>query len=146
MMAASALVALGIVCIICDYCISRTEISGGLTRNDSGGGKKIQELEVEIEGKGREPLTVELAEQLYTDEEVQSMMRRCIKRMEKEMLGGNKSLDRVEKKLNLMTAISEEPVRISWELDRYDVMNVRGEIVGEELTADGTIVNIPDSQ
>ena len=58
------------------------------------------------------------------------------------MLGENKSLDRVEKNLNLITSISDEPVRISWEIDRYDVMNIRGEIMGDELKADGTMVNL----
>ena len=130
------------MCLVCDYCISRTEISGGLLRNDSGGGKKTQELEVEIEGMKRESVVVELAEQLYSDEETKSMMRRCVKRIEKEMLGENKSLDRVEKNLNLITSISDEPVRISWEIDRYDVMNIRGEIMGDELKADGTMVNL----
>ena len=68
---------LGMMCLVCDYCISRTEISGGLLRNDSGGGKKTQELEVEIEGMKRESVVVELAEQLYSDEETKSMMKMC---------------------------------------------------------------------
>ncbi|MBR5000467.1 MAG: hypothetical protein IKY08_00750, partial [Firmicutes bacterium] len=130
---AAAIVCLGIVCLICDYCIARTELREGLERNDSGGGKKVQELEVEIEGQSREELTVELEEQLYSEEEVQSMMRRCIAKIEKEMLGENDSADHVTRNLNLMTSISGEPVQIAWEFDRYDVMNIRGEITEEEL-------------
>ena len=76
--AAVSIVCLGMLCLAGDYWISRTELEDGLMRNDSGGGKKTQELEVEIDGNGREPVTVELAEQRYSDEEVQSMMRRCI--------------------------------------------------------------------
>ena len=60
--------------------------------------------------------------------------------MEKLILGENRSLDRVEKDMNLLSEVPGEPVMISWELDRYDVMNIRGEIQEDALKEEGTLV------
>lgn len=48
--------------------------------------------------------------------------------MDRLILNENQTPDHVETDLNLITEIPGEPVTVSWELDRYDVMNVKGEI------------------
>ena len=52
--------------------------------------------------------------------------------MDRLILNENQTPDHVETDLNLITEIPGEPVTVSWELDRYDVMNVKGETTGEE--------------
>ena len=41
-----------------------------------------------------------------------------------------------------VTGIPDEPVDIAWELDRYDVMNIQGEITEEALEEEGTLVTL----
>lgn len=129
--------------LIADFVHANTEITKGLERNSYGEGDREEELQVETSGKtGRSNLKIHVSEQAYTKKQLKSMFQRCIVRMETEMLGENRSLDRVEKDLNLMTSIDGFPVEISWELDRYDVMNVYGELQEENLKSDGTLVKL----
>ena len=65
-----------------------------------------------------------------------------MEKMDEVILGENKSLDRVEKDLNLLTEWKDYPVQIQWELDHYEVMNVQGEIQTEKTKAEGTLVEL----
>lgn len=62
--------------------------------------------------------------------------------MDSWILGENESLDRVESDLNLLTEIPGEPIDVSWELDRYDVMNVYGSLNKDRLSDEGTMVTL----
>ena len=133
----------GIVLLTADYAASMTKLDGGIIRNAYGEGSSTEVLDVVIEGrKERIPVEIEVAEQRYTADEIQEMFDRVIRKLESEILNGNESLDRVEQDLDLVTAVPEEPVDISWELDRYDVMNIQGEIQEDALDAEGTLVTL----
>ena len=94
----------------------------------------MESFDVKLENESEKiPVELEISEQNYSSEEVQELFARVIRRMESLILAENKSLDHVEKDLNLLTEVPDEPVDISWELDRYDVMNVKGEIQKEAL-------------
>ena len=134
--------AAGVVCLICDYTIAQQEMKKEIQRNSAGNGKKIQELEIQIGDGKRETFTLEVQEQIYSEEEIQSMFRRSISKIEKEMLGKNESFDRVTEDLNLMTTISGEPIRITWEVDQYEILNVKGELQEENLKSEGTLVKL----
>lgn len=133
----------GVLLLILDYASSVSGNAGEITRNSYGGGSRIEELEALPEGTdARIPVEVEVAERQYSGEEVQEAFQRAIRRLDSLILGDNESLDLVESNLNLVTRIPDEPMEVSWELDRYDVMNVRGEIQEEKLEKDGTIVTL----
>ncbi len=103
----------------------------------------MEELEVALEGEeGRYPVELEVAEQNYSAEEIQELFGRVIRQIEPMILGENESLDRIEHDMNLLTKVQDEPVEIAWELDRYDVMNIRGELQREYLTEEGTLVRL----
>lgn len=130
----------GIVLFIIDFAASRTALGGEILRNSYGEGSKVQELEVAVEENERAKIEIEVSEQAYSKEEVKSMFQRCIASMDKKILGENKSLDRIESDLNLITEIPGVPVEIAWELDNYDVMNVYGQLQKDELQEEGTLV------
>lgn len=133
----------GIVLLTADYAASMTKLDGGIIRNAYGEGSSTEVLDVIIEGrKERIPVEIEVAEQRYTADEIQEMFDRVIRKLESEILNGNESLARVEQDLDLVTAVPEEPVDISWELDRYDVMNIQGEIQEDALESEGTLVTL----
>lgn len=112
-----------------------------LTRNNQGEGERQEELDVTV-GDIRERLTVEVQEQEYTPKQREKIFRLAKDNLETWILGDNKSLDEVHKDLRLIPEIPEYGIRISWELDRYDVMNQQGELQTEYLTDDGTLVKL----
>lgn len=134
---------LGIFFLAFDFLRSVREADGVLERNNYGGGSRTEELEVMVQGEAeRIPIEIEIAEQQYTAEEVKELFGEIIPRMERLILGENESLDRVEYDMELLTQIPDEPVEVSWELDRYDVMNIRGELQPDFLSEEGTLVTL----
>lgn len=124
---------LGAGAFMSDYVQSKTEITG-LPRNAYGQGKRTEELEVYAEGGDKEKnIEVEISERAYTEEEIKELFVKCINKLDTLILGANKSPDHIEENMELVTEIPGEPVAVSWELDRYDVMNVYGEINEESL-------------
>lgn len=140
------LLAAGILLLSADYVRSITAIDGTVERNSYGEGSRTEELEVAIgDRKKKIPIEVEVSEQNYSSEEVRELFDSIIRQMEPLILGENESLDRVETDLNLVTEIPEEPIEVAWELDRYDVMNIRGEIQIDELeklSEEGVLVTL----
>lgn len=142
-LAVSILLAGGVFLLAADYLRSVRETDGSIQRNTYGQGSRTEELEVSIAGgEVRFPAEIQVAEQQYSTEEIQELFQRVIRHMEKLILGENRSLDRVEKDMNLLSEVPGEPVMISWELDRYDVMNIRGEIQEDALKEEGTLVTL----
>ena len=142
-LAVSVLLAGGVFLLAADYLRSVRETDGSIQRNTYGQGSRTEELEVSIAGgEARFPAEIQVAEQQYSTEEIQELFQRVIRHMEKLILGDNRSLDRVEKDMNLLSEVPGEPVMISWELDRYDVMNIRGEIQEDALKEEGTLVTL----
>lgn len=142
-LAVSILLAGGVFLLAADYLRSVRETDGSIQRNTYGQGSRTEELEVSIAGgEVRFPAEIQVAEQQYSTEEIQELFQRVIRHMEKLILGENRSLDRVEKDMNLLSEVPGEPVMISWELDRYDVMNIRGEIQEDVLKEEGTLVTL----
>lgn len=136
------LVVIGCVLFFADCIRSSVKMDGELTRNDYGEGSRTEELEVQIEKEEKIPVEVQVSERKYSSQEIQDLFKRVIGSMEEQILGSNESLDRVEYDLNLLTKIPDEPVEVSWEMDRYDVIDTRGEIQTASLSEDGEIVNL----
>ena len=133
----------GVILLAADYAGTRQAVTDGVRRNSYGEGARREAFDVEVEDSGeRIPVEVEVGEQKYTADEIQEMFDRVGRKLDKQILNGNESLDRVETDLDLVTGIPDEPVDIAWELDRYDVMNIQGEITEEVLEEEGTLVTL----
>lgn len=134
---------LGVFLLVSDFIRSETQIDGVFERNSYGKGGRTEEINVEIQGKEEKiPVEVEIAERQYSPEEVRKLFGRIIRKMEGLILGENVSLDRIEYNMNLLTQIPDEPVEVTWELDRYDVMNIRGELQPDFLNEEGTLITL----
>ena len=136
------LLVLGCVLLIKDFGASVGEMSSEIRRNSYGEGEKELTLDVKVNGNTRDEVTVTVSEQMYEGEEVKKMFENCIKKIEKEILGENQSLDYVVTDLNLMKELKGEPVKISWELDNYEIMNIYGEIHNDQTIEEGTLLNL----
>ncbi|MCF2683736.1 hypothetical protein JQM82_12265 [Faecalicatena contorta] len=121
---------------------SLVKTDGKIVRNDYGKGDRTEELDVKTEDSKRTSVEVQITERMYSEQEIQELFRSIIRKMDQWILGDNESLDRVETDMNLITQIPDTPVEVSWKLDRYDVMNVRGEIREKEIEEKGEVVNL----
>ena len=124
------------------YAAGVKEKRPSLVKELNGKGKRVEELRAALEGGGSADLTVEVSEQAYDGAGLQELFHRSTALLEREILGENQSLDRIEQDMNLVTEVPGEPVDVSWELDRYDVMNVYGELQEGALSPEGTLVNL----
>lgn len=136
------LLGMGLLIFLLDFQRSTVRLEGGLIRNPYGKGKRVEELRAALEGGGSADLTVEVSEQAYDGAGLQELFDRSTALLEREILGENQSLDRIEQDMDLVTEVPGEPVDVSWELDRYDVMNVYGELQEGALSPEGTLVNL----
>ncbi len=137
------LLVLGLGLILYDFHASMKASDGIIKRNDYGQGSRTENLEAEVEGESEKiPLEIEVKERQYQAEEVQDFFDRILGKLDKKILGDNESFQHVDQNLNLITSIDGEPVEISWELDSYDLMNVKGEIMKEEINPEGEIINL----
>lgn len=143
MKAAGLIIALGILVTGADMTCSRTQMTPSIERNDYGKGKKVEELDVQIGNKKKKVRTsVEVSERQYSAKEVQELFSRIIRKMDRLILAGNETLDRVDEDLDLVTDIPGEPVKVSWELDRYDVMDIQGKLKEQNISEKGVLVKL----
>ncbi len=132
--------AAGLLLAVMDYKYSAAPIEDGLRRNSYGEGSRTEQLQAVVEGGGKMSLQVEVTERVYAEGELRSLFDRCIKKLDHLILGENESLDHIDADMNLMTSLPGEPVEITWELSRYDVMNIYGELQDQALIPEGTAV------
>ena len=114
-----------------------------VTRNTYGGGKKTEEYELTVEDELKdEPFQIEVEERAYIGEEIQELFQKVSTELDKVILGENKSFDRIEKDLNLVSELENYPVYIRWELDSYNILDVEGTIQKDDLPLSGTPVGL----
>lgn len=100
-----------------------------IARNENGKGTKQEEVLVTVEGIcEREPLTIRVSEQGYTDKEIEKILAEAEETLEQQILGKNQSLERVTKDLNLASKAGQLPVTVQWKLDSYQYMDVTGKL------------------
>ena len=114
-----------------------------VTRNTYGEGNKTQEYELIIEDEDeKQKLQLEVEERRYTKEEVQQLFQKVMDELDNVVLGENKSFNRIESDLKLVTALEDYPVNIQWDLDTYEVMSIEGELREDKVTDEGTLVRL----
>lgn len=120
-----------------------------ITRKGYGQGDRQLELEVRVDGEETGgTLEITVGEKQYTDAQITELFDRAGSLLETRILGDNESLDQVSENLDLCTGVEGLPVSVEWELDRYDLLTVTGEIqekaLEEELEENpqGVLVNL----
>lgn len=115
-----------------------------LQRNPHGQGDSSAQLRASI-GENEEEFSVTVSEQEYTGEELDAVFQEASEDLEKLILGENESLDEVRDDLELISEIPETGISVSWEIDNYEVMDLQGNLISENLTDDGTLVKLSAS-
>ena len=145
---AAFLFILSVILFICVYIWdnSRTLKTGRngqkvLERSENAGEKEKQELKVKAGGT-EESVNITVSGKAYSTEELREKFEKAADELEKIILGENDSLDDVRRDLNLVNEILDTGITVSWELDNYDVMDIRGKIRQEKLVQDGTLIRL----
>lgn len=116
-----------------------------LKRNPYGQGSVTEELEVQKDGeRQKSSVTVEVGERQYTDGELEDVFEKAVAELEQTILADNESLEEVHSDLNLVTELLDDSIAVEWEVDRYDLINVYGELNQENLEqeTDGILVEL----
>ena len=111
-----------------------------LRRNESGK-DEIKNMKVKIDEK-QEEISISVSGKKYDEEELKNAFSEAEKEVEQAVLGKNKSLDEVRSDLNLITSVPEKNMKVSWELDRYDVMDIQGHLQQDNLSTEGTLIKL----
>lgn len=125
-----------------DYRNSTAKIERGISRNTYGKGSRREKLKVDMDGKKIGELEIDVSEQTYTSDEMKTLFKKAIKKIDGLILGENEDLGHIEYDMNLITEIPGEAIDVTWELDRYDVINVYGALMKEKLSEKGTPVKL----
>jgi Bacterial type II secretion system protein F domain. len=113
-----------------------------LYRKEHGEGTQVEELRVSVGDNEQMDIQIEVQERAYTKEELQEVFAESLDNLDVLILGENETLDRVEKPLRLIESIPNTGIKVTWELDRYDVMNIDGELQAEKIDVEGTLVQL----
>ena len=134
-----------------------TEISGQgvmqnfgkvrINREDYGGNSVNHQLQMQIEGEKSENVEIQVSPRMYSEEEVQSLFRQSMNKLDQVILGENETADHVVKPLCFPQELEGYPFAISWEPGRYDVMDMNGRInqdavLEEDPEGEGVLVKI----
>ncbi len=122
-----------------------TKAITSIRRESSGHGSVTRELQLILNGvRQKEKVEITVQERNYSDAELQKVFDQEIEKLDERILGQNKSLDKVQYDLDLIKEIPDLPIRVEWEVDRYDVISVYGVLNEENLLKkpEGVLVNL----
>lgn len=112
-----------------------------IKRSEEAGKKESIELKMKA-GKVEESVSVTVSGQAFNSEELKKKFEETSESLEQLILGENEELDNVRTDLNLVTEIPDTGISVTWELDNYEVMDVRGGLRAENLIEEGTLVKL----
>lgn len=112
-----------------------------IKRSEETGKKESIELKMKA-GKVEESVSVTVSGQAFNSEELKKKFEETSESLEQLILGENEELDNVRTDLNLVTEIPDTGISVTWELDNYEVMDVRGGLRAENLIEEGTLVKL----
>lgn len=104
-----------------------------IERSGYGKANKTEQLLVEVDGEKPKKIEVEVSSRKYKESEIEKLFQEAKKRMDKMILGENKTALHVDHPLVLPEQLEGFPFRIYWEFSRYDVIDMNGKLNKEEI-------------
>ena len=124
-LATAATIILTVVAVAGEQGTSLLKRSGYLERLEPGKGSRKVQLKVRGEGTEKK-VSVVIPEREYRPEELKAKMTQGRKYIEKQYLGQNRSAERVEKPLQLVSQITDSAIKVRWQLDASGYVNKDG--------------------
>lgn len=144
---AGILAAAAVVCFVCVYMwdnsreIRTNENGEKILERDANGKDQTHGMKVRI-GDKEEEMNISVSGRKYNEEELKKAFEDTGEKLETLILGENESLDEVRYDLDLITEVPDAGIAVSWQPDRYDVIDSRGCIQEDTLTEEGTVVKL----
>lgn len=129
------------VAFVLGFLLLQQNTAKEVQRNTYGAGSRTEEYTAIVEGE-KIPVQVQVSEQQYETEEVQTIFAEVMKKLDTLILGENSSLDRIENDMKLVSAVEGYPVQIEWELSSYEFMDLDGTLRQEALPEEGALVEL----
>ena len=136
-MKAGILAAVTVICFISVYLwdnsreVKINEKGEQILERGENGEDQTHKMKARI-GEKESDMDISVSGRMYNSEERKRAFQAAGEELETLILGDNKSLDEVRGNLNLITTIPGTDISVSWETDRYDVIDMQGNL---KLTA-----------
>ena len=146
-MKAGILAAVTVICFISVYLwdnsreVKINEKGEQILERGENGEDQTHKMKARI-GEKESDMDISVSGRMYNSEERKRAFQAAGEELETLILGDNKSLDEVRGNLNLITTIPGTDISVSWETDRYDVIDMQGNIKEDVLTEQGTVVKL----
>ena len=146
-MKAGILAAVTVICFISVYLwdnsreVKTNEKGEQILERGENGEDQTHKMKARI-GEKESDMDISVSGRMYNSEERKRAFQAAGEELETLILGDNKSLDEVRGNLNLITTIPGTDISVSWETDRYDVIDMQGNIKEDVLTEQGTVVKL----
>ncbi len=112
-----------------------------IDRGTYGSGKQKVYLRAAV-GKERHDLVLEVEGQNYSEKEIPNILEEAAKKLEKIVLGQNKSFDEIRTDLRLVSQIPETAVEVTWDMNRYDLLDLSGHIIQDRVSEKGEMIQL----
>lgn len=117
--------------------------SGFLKRNAYGEGEKTETVLAKIDGEREEKsIEVTLSEQQYSEPEIRQIFQESKKDLERQFLGRNESLNRINQKVNLIKTIKKGIIDVEWEIIPFGLIDYSGKIVKQGISERGELAKV----
>ena len=134
-------VIVGVLILIYDYKSAKKDFVGIIPRNESGGSKVNESLEVEFLDQNQE-VTLEVSAKGLKEKDIEKAFSDAVKEIDKTYLGKNKSADRVSDNLNLRDTYANGLVEVEWNFDVYGYISAEGILDKEKIPEEGQLVTL----
>lgn len=102
---------------------------------------KDYNIQIENEAGQKEQVTISVKKKQYTEEQVESIFNTRQKELIKKLLGKNKSLNKVNQDLNLVSQIGKERISITWEISDRNKLDYDGTL-SDDISKEGELVTL----
>lgn len=122
---------------------SDTAADGSIVRPPPGEGDTAKDYLLDVEDLLMgEPYQVVVENRHLTKKELEELFSEAVEELEKAFLGDNDSLDHVTQNVVPVEQLLDGRVDVSWSFDRYEAVNLSGELQEDALTDEGFCVEV----
>ena len=113
-----------------------------IDRNSYNEMARNETLLLRMEAGEEIPFHIQVKEQLYSEAQIEEFFKDARERIPNEILGENKSLEKIWTDLELMDQLEENPAAIAWETSNGEYITPYGERTDKELEEDALDMEI----
>lgn len=137
--------------ILCSACLYISDNRGNVKTDGDGrpvlergarGEDTVQKMKVRIGEEEEKSIDIPVKGREYTSAQMEEVFALAKEELAEYILGENESLDEVRQDLDLITELPGSGINVSWEADRYDVIDIRGNLREEALSEEGVTVRL----